>query len=247
MTHGSIGFFDGLAADIWSLAKSEEETAAEADYLLSRLGIEAPGRLLDVPCGDGRLARAVAAHGHQVTGIDASQAMIQRAGAAAHPRCDWRLGDMMNVRAALADLDTFNGIYCFGNSIGYLDRKATAGFLADLGALLKPQARFVIETEMTAESVLPNFGDRLWQQVDDILMVVEHSYDASASRLESDYRFFRGAVMERRRLDHTIFTTGEIVAMLDAAGFDVLALEGDLDGTPFSLGDTRLLLTAVRR
>lgn len=38
-----------------------------------------PGRVLDVGCGEGWLARAVAAHGYTVVGIDASAPLIDRA------------------------------------------------------------------------------------------------------------------------------------------------------------------------
>jgi hypothetical protein len=44
-----------------------------------------------------------------------------------------------------------------------------------------------------------------------------------------------------------VSTAREVVADLDAAGFDVVDLAGDLDGTPFAVGDGRLLVTAQRR
>ena len=245
MTDDSIAFFTGLAAETWARAKSEDDSADEAAYLLSRLAVEPPARLLDVPCGDGRLAQAVAAHGYPVTGVDGSAVMLAKA--AADARCEWLRGDMTDLARALAGRPPFAGAFCFGNAIGYQPRAGTAAFLAAIGSLLEPAARFVIETEMTAESVLPNFADRLWQQVGDILMVVEHHYDPAGSRLESDYRFIRGDLTEQGRLVHDIFTCGQLVAMLDAAGMDVVALESDLDGTPFTLGDPRLLITAIRR
>lgn len=245
MTDDTIAFFSGLAAETWARAKSPEDSAGEAAYLLSRLGAKAPAQLLDVPCGDGRLARVVAAHGHRVTGIDGAADMLARATADA--RCEWLLGEMTDLARPLAGRPPFDGAFCFGNAVGYQPRAQTAAFLADVAAWLRPRARFVIETEMTAESVLPNFADRLWQQVGDILMVVEHRYDPAGSRLDSDYRFLRDGAVERRRLVHHIFSSGELVGMLEAAGFDVVALESDLDGTPFTLGDPRLLLTAVRR
>ncbi len=246
MTDDSMGFFTGLAAETWAKAKSADDTADEAAYVLSRLAVGRPGRLLDVPCGNGRLARAVAApHGHRLTGVDGSPAML--ASAAADRRCTWLQGDMTDLDACLAGAAPFDGAFCFGNAVGYQPRDGTGAFLAAVGRQLKPGARFVIETEMTAESVLPNFAERLWQQVGDILMVVEHRYDPADSRLESDYRFLREGQLEERRLRHHIFTCGDLVAMLDMAGMDVIALESDLDGTSFTLGDPRLLLTAARR
>jgi hypothetical protein len=44
-----------------------------------------------------------------------------------------------------------------------------------------------------------------------------------------------------------VFTSGEIVRMLEAAGLEILELYGDLDGSPFELGSERLLLIAQRK
>jgi SAM-dependent methyltransferase len=245
MTDDSIGFFTGLAAETWARARGAEETAAEAAFLLTRLALGGPAHLLDVPCGDGRLARAIAAHGHRVTGVDGSSEML--AAAAAADRCEWLHGDMAALGAALGQRTGFDGAFCVGNAIGYQPRSATGDFLCAIAGRLAPGARFVIETEMTAESVLPGYGERLWQQVGDILMVVEHRYDVASARLDSEYRFIRRSRVERRRLVHHIFTCGDLVAMLEAAGMEVVALEADMDGTPFALGDPRLYLTAIRR
>ncbi len=45
----------------------------------------------------------------------------------------------------------------------------------------------------------------------------------------------------------SVFTSGEIVAMLDVAGFETLALLADLDGSEFELGAERLIVIAERR
>ena len=246
MSHDTIAFFDGLAADAWANARSDEDNAAEAAYLASRLALDGPGRLLDVPCGDGRLSRALASMGHAMTGVDGADTMLRRAAAAPAEGCTWQVAAMECLDEALGAETRFDGAICFGNAVGYLDAPGTAAFFAAVACRLEPGARFVIETEMTAESVLPNFADKLWQQVGDILMVVEHSYDAAASRLETDYQFIRGDRTEQRRLDHHVFTCGALNQMLAASGFDVIAMESDLDGSPFMLADHRLLLTAVR-
>lgn len=247
MNQDTVTFFDGLAADAWANARTAEASAAEAAYVASRLALDGPGRLLDVPCGDGRLSRALASMGHAVTGLDGADTMIRRAAAAPADGCTWQVATMEDLDDALDAEARYDGAVCFGNAIGYLDAVDTAAFFAAVARRLEPGARFVIETEMTAESVLPNFADKLWQQVGDILMVVEHNYDAAASRLQTDYLFIRDGLSEQRRLDHHVFTCGALNEMLAASGFDVIAMEADLDGSPFALADHRLLLTAVRR
>ena len=43
-----------------------------------------------------------------------------------------------------------------------------------------------------------------------------------------------------------VFTAGEHRRMLEAAGFDVLALHGGTTGEPYQLGTPRLVITARR-
>lgn len=242
----SISFFTGLAAEAWERSRDETEIAAGASYLGSRLALTSPTDLLDVPCGGGRMAQALAARGHRVVGVDGSADMLRRAQALGTD-CRWLQSDMSTLESCLDERLRFGGAYCWGNSLGYHDRAGTEAFFRGVGRGLRRGGRFVIDTEMTAESVLPNFSDRLWSQVGDILMVVEHRYSVAASTLETEYRFLRDAELATCRLDHHIFAVGELSAMLATAGFDVVALESTPDGESFALGDPRLLLTAVRR
>jgi len=46
----------------------------------------------------------------------------------------------------------YDGAYCFGNSFGFLAYDDMEAFVNGVAQALKPGARFVIETGMTAES-----------------------------------------------------------------------------------------------
>lgn len=65
-------FFDGLALDLWRSAVTSEQTAQEAEFLISRLKLQPGMSVLDVPCGNGRHAIQLAQHGVRMTGIDIS-------------------------------------------------------------------------------------------------------------------------------------------------------------------------------
>lgn len=76
-----------FTADYWAYADAEytaQRTAAEVEYLAAVLDRYAPGpRVLDLGCGTGRHAVALARRGYQVTGLDVSALALARAGAAA--------------------------------------------------------------------------------------------------------------------------------------------------------------------
>ena len=47
--------------------------AAEADFIEKHLQVSHGAKLLDVPCGNGRLAIELARRGYQLTGIDIAE------------------------------------------------------------------------------------------------------------------------------------------------------------------------------
>ena len=66
----------------WAASYDTEENpliAAEEPALLAALGGLPPGRAVDVACGTGRVTRLLAELGHDVVGVDATGAMLQRA------------------------------------------------------------------------------------------------------------------------------------------------------------------------
>ena len=61
--------FQGLALDFWERAVPEQTTQAEADFLAGALNVSAGAKVLDVPCGNGRLSLALAERGLRMTGV----------------------------------------------------------------------------------------------------------------------------------------------------------------------------------
>lgn len=242
-------FFSGLALEFWRRAVPPEATEAEAAFLAEALELEPGAAVLDVPCGNGRLALELAAQGCRVTGVDIAGEFIAEARAAASAagqEIAWHTGDMRHL-GRLVDHDRFDAAYCFGNSFGYFDRPGTADFLAALAETLHPGGRLAIDTAMVAESILNQLDERMWMPVDDLLLLVEHDYDVGDSRLDTAYTFIRGAERETRLACHWIYTVGEINEMLATAGFVTVGLWSDLHRTPYDLGDGRLLVLARRQ
>jgi SAM-dependent methyltransferase len=198
--------------------------------------------LLDVPCGNGRHSIELARRGYRLTGIDLSDEFL--AAARAELDADWRRGDM---RALELETSGFDGAFCFGNSFGYLDHLGVAAFLSALAGALKPGSKLVIETSMTAESILPTMVQKRWHRLGDLMILSENRYDPWESRLDIDYTFVREGSIETRPTAHYVFTSVHLRRMLEAAGFDVLAFQGSVTGEPSQLGSPRLVIIAMRR
>jgi len=239
-------FFQGPAVDFWTRAMTPALTLADVDFLEKTFDVKPGARLLDVPCGNGRHSIELSRRGYRTTGIDLSEEFL--VAARTELDTDWRIGDM---RALLSDgsleASAFDGAFCFGNSFGYLDHAGVATFLSALAGALKPAAKLVIETSMTAESILPTMIQKRWHRFGDLMILSENRYDPWESCLNIDYTFVRGSTIETRPTASYVFTSAELRRMLDMAGFDTLAFQGGIAGEPYQLGSPRLVIIAQRK
>lgn len=247
-------FFHGVTLDLWRKAIPPKQTIAEADFLSQVLQCEANARLLDVPCGNGRLSLELAKRGFRVTGVDISEEFIEEARASIDhppaiasdpdlmPRVEFTLGDMRSIEGE----SIYDGAFCFGNSFGFMNHVDMEKFLRGVARALKPGARFIVETAMAAESLLPEFEEQTSHEVADISLTIKERYIAEESCVDSEYIFERNGTSETRKAKHWIYTVAEIKRMLQRAGFDVIEMFGSLKFEPYTLGSNDLIVIAQR-
>jgi SAM-dependent methyltransferase len=211
-------FFEGVAVAMWLQALPAEQTQDEADRL-ARLLAAAPGaEILDVPCGAGRLALPLAERGYRLTGVDRSSEFLGHARSRdALSQVTWEQRDMRN----LPWQERFDGVFCTGNSFGYLDDEGNAAFLWSVRNALKPGGRFVLETPMVLENLLHWVQPRPWWKTGDIYLLVENQYDPASARLNIEYTFVSNGRVEVRRGSHRAYSYRELVELLTASGFSV--------------------------
>jgi SAM-dependent methyltransferase len=236
-------FFHGVALEFWRRAISPEQTRKEVDFLEKSLNIPPQGRVLDVPCGSGRHAIELGRRGHSVTGLDSSEESIAEAQASGVAGAEWVLADMCDLRWEAE----FDGAYCSGNSFGYLNHEAARGFLAGIARSLKPKGRFVMDTGMVAESILPGLGNGRWHRLGDIYVISENRYHPAESRLDIDYTFIQDGKVETRPSTSYCFTAGELCRMQQAAGLHVVGLFDWYSDTPYQLGSRGMVIVSEKQ
>jgi len=238
-------FFTGPAVEFWRRALPPDHTAAEAVFLEGALGLRPGSRVIDVPCGHGRIALELAARGARVSGIDISEEAIAIArGEAAARGLDavFEVGDMRDLPFE-AELDA---VFCFGNSFGYLDDAGNALFLERVARALRRGGRFAMDTGYVAESLLPQLVKRAWYEMGDLTCLAARSYDPRTARLEVEYRFIQDGKVDIRTASSRIHTCLEVVRLFERAGLREVECFGSIDRKPFELGSPSLIVTATR-
>ena len=235
-------FFTEPVNHFWEMMVPPEATAADLSFVARHIGAAPPARLLDIPCGAGRHALALAREGYDVTGVDLSADAVARASAA---------GAGLPVRFARSDMrdfvaeQAFDGALCLGNSLGYFEAEGMGAFLARLAASLRRGARLILDSCTCAESILPlpkereiGFEGGAYRS--------RYAYDAMASVLKTEAELIMGGELHTLRYAHHIVTSGALVGRLREAGLTVLALFSDTDDAPYEPGSPRLLVVAER-
>ena len=237
-------FFSGPANSFWEAMVPPAATRAEIAFALRHLDPAPGARILDAPCGAGRHALELARAGFRPTGLDISADAITRARAAAREEgleASFVEADMLHFA-----LDqSFEGVVCFGNSLGYFDADRTLVFLEMLAAAVRPGGGLVLDTGVCAESILPLAEERAYV-FEGGSYEARLVYDPMRSVLKTRAQLSVQGVVHELRYQHHVVTTGELVRLLKAAGFRTTGLFSDTEDTPFVPGCPRLLVAALR-
>ena len=216
---------------------AENDWGPDDDFYRA-LANEIGGPVLDLACGTGRLARALAADGLEVIGLDIAPAMVERArlldpGGAV----DWRVGD-----AAGFDLgQTFRLIVMTAHAFQHvIGAAAQDALFACVARHLMPDGAFAFETRNPGRQDYADGGDfKFWRRFTDQERGPVEVWAASRFDAESQVdhvtlvrRFADGS--ERRSTADLQFTDAATLdARLTAAGFRCARRYGDFGGEDF--------------
>ena len=231
--------------------RDDAEAAAHAPALMKLLGVGPGQGVLDVACGAGRYARALANRGVRVTGVDLSDELLEVArerspllpGKPDYFRCDIR---------KLPFARQFDGAISMFTSFGYFDRREDdVAVFRGVHRALKRGRHLVLD-----------FLNEAYVRAN---LVVEETTEDGALRIHSERRIADGpfgpCVFKRLKATDVLsgnvevqfeervrlYTPDEVDALLTEAGFTPVGERlGDLDGAPFNAQASRLVRVAQR-
>lgn len=231
--------FRGAYLDVYA-HRDERSARAEAAFAFRALGLRGGDRVLDLACGAGRHARALAALGLDVLGIDLSPDLLRAAAAAGGGVRGYARGDMRRIPAR----GPFDAVTMFFTSFGYFATDAeNAAVLAEVVRVLSPgggllldgmnRAAVIAGLVPASEKVGPG-GERI---------VERRRITPDGRRVEKEIAIFRG---DRPPEEYTesvrLFSREELAGLFRTAGLSLAACYGDLAGAPFGPESPRLVL-----
>jgi SAM-dependent methyltransferase len=239
-----MGFYESISAWYDFIFPVEAQTVS---YLAGRAR---PGsRVLDLACGTGGHALALAARGFQVTGVDLEAAMIREAERKAAGALELRVMDMQEIGRRLEP--GFSLIFCIGNSIVHLPGEHRIGrVLSAARRLLEPGGTLVVQIihfdRILAEGLttLPTLRDEARG------LEFTRRYDCHAAGRVVQFRTVL-SVREAggmRRIENSvplrILRRRDLGRLARRAGFSRLSWFGGFDGRPLDRDSLPLVLEA---
>ena len=242
------GFFDDpLYLRTVQAERTDAASAAEALAAVSLAACEPGALVLDAGCGNGRHAVPLARAGYRVVAFDKSPLLLAAgrdvAGGAPWPQF---------VRGCYSHLPfrsrRFDAVLSLGTSLGYLGDEGDRRALSELGRVLVPGGRLVIETIHREE-----LGAGIAAREERALP------GGPTLRLEREFDPQRGVIRERqwlgddsgwgprRAYEMRVYGVDELSAMLTTAGFGPPECYGSLAGTGRASASTGLVIVVRKR
>ncbi len=241
-------FFHGITCEIWEHAIPTEVTKQEVDFLLSELNLQSGQNILDIPCGFGRHAIELSRKGFNVTGIDISETFIRGLN-------EKIISEKLSISAIQADIlvvqfdKKFSAALCLGNSFGYFNIDRMKLFIEKVALNLEPGSKFIINSGMIAESILPNFLHYAKNNsyiVGNIKMDVTNIYQVEDSYMRSNLVYTVEGRTEQHSFKHYVFTLGEIIRLLKLYGLNTIATYSSTLKEPYNFGDRQVYIVAKK-
>ena len=241
-----MDFYEAIAGDYEAIVDAAGRAAGIEAFIDALMDSRPIRSALDVACGAGAYAIALAKRGAAVTGADVSEAMLAGARAAASGadvQIDWVCAPMQTIARHTAG--PFDAVLCMGNSIPHVLAGAglaqtIAGFhqvlapggvavvhLLNYQRILARQER-IIGVTRRSDSEYVRFYDFLDQRVRFNVLQIGWADDRCAHELHST---------ELRP-----YLADELAAALSEGGFADVSLHGDLQFGPFDAAESDALM-----
>ncbi|ELZ29728.1 putative methyltransferase type 11 [Halosimplex carlsbadense 2-9-1] len=230
-------------------AAADAEVADLLDLLADEYDCE-PERSLDVACGVGRHALALADRGVAAEGLDFSESFLGRARERANER---GLADRTAFRHRdMRELDELSGSYdlitVFWNSLGYYGRETDEAILTDARELLADDGVLVVE-QSNRDAFVADFEEATVTEADGHLTVYRQDFDVETSRFATTLDVFDADgdgydYVDTMEWENRLYAPPVLRELCERAGFEDVTLVGGFDGSELTLESTRVVVLA---
>ena len=245
-------FFDQDYQRIWGQIFTDQFNTKQAADLWSLLHLNPGCRVLDAPCGWGRLSRQLALLGATVLGVDQSETLLTAAEAQRGELPTERLRYLRHdLRKPLPEtgFDVACNIF---TSFGYGTENEDVATFRTLRDALRPGGRVLVETnhrDMLC-AFLSRSSKASMRMPDGTLFIDEPDFDAISGVVSMNWYWSGPGGSGEKHAKWRCYTPTQIVGLLERAGLRFVEAYKGLSKTPYKAegpeAGGRLALVAMR-
>lgn len=239
-------YFDGHYKEIWRTIIPDELTVKETDFILNYFTLEPGSAVLDLMCGYGRHAFALAEKGIEVTAVDNLRSYIDEIKTKATETG-------LPVKAVLSGAldftpdEQFDLVLCMGNSLNFFNETDTGRLLANISGMLKKGGSLLVNSWSLAEIVFKNFRDNGWSTINGMKFLTSSKILFHPTRMEFESTIIApdGSEEVKQGTDY-IFSINEMDAMMNRAGLSIKEIYSIPGRKKFTVGEPRAYIVAEK-
>lgn len=252
-----IPIYDHLDYD--RMINWDKRLAVELPFIEGQLAAIDAKKVLDVACGTGQHAIALARRGYEITGVDVSTRMIEKArenAEKAQTQARFIVAGFGELAACLEIDSSFDALLCLGSSLPHIPSpEALAPTLADFAAVLRPGGLLIVQNRNFDQVLLAR--DR-WQPPQahregntEWLFLRFYDFNDNGSLTFNVVTLKReGEKPWQQHVESTLLwplRQADLAAALASAGFGDIQSYGNMQGAPFAPGSSPNLIVTARR
>jgi SAM-dependent methyltransferase len=217
-------FFDTDYIRLWGERFTPEQDGQQAEAIWHLLQLQTGSRLLDAPCGYGRLSACFARRGAIVLGVDQSEDLLARA------RLDNVYPDRLrylqqDLREPLRE-SGFDAACNVFSSIGYGSEEDDFAIFTTLRRAVRKGGFIFVETNHRDATVvfLSRGGKPASKLKDGTLIVEEPVFDPVAGRINTTWYWSGPGGSGSKSASLRIYSITELVRLLERAGLSLVSV-----------------------
>lgn len=241
------GLFDADYLEEYAAVISPERTRQEVQFIVDVLQLRPGMRVLDLACGHGRHAIALAKLGLSMVGQDLNEFFLHQAREASQTagvKIEWIKRDMREISFT----NEFDMVINMFTAFGYLeDDNEDQEVLKQVSQALKSGGCFLIDV-INREWLMRNYGTHSEEDLPNgSRIVIDRHYDFSSGRnYERRVRTWPDDKSKDVRLIHRLYAAHELVNMCQKAGLKYKKAFGYYDSSPLTLDSKHCILVAAK-
>ena len=221
-------------------AITPEFTKAQVDLLEDLLTLQPTDNILDVCCGKGRHALALARKGYQVTALDFVPAYTDSI---------QKTVDAENLTVQTITMDVrqisferqFDKAYLMFTSFGYFSDAENEYLLLRLQHSLNKGGLLLVDIE-NRDYILKNFIYEKWREKEFGLLLERHKFFPETSRqMTRRVQYFKDGSQKESLRDLRLYSLHELLHLAKKAELKPIKIVGDYNGKPFQINSPRII------